>query len=64
MLNGVLKEAAAYAELPAMVPPPLDLATLRRTRLARVREQLKQADIPLAVLLSPVSLRYALDFND
>ena len=44
--------------------PEVDLAAMRRYRLERIRDQLRQQDIPLAILLHPVSLRYALDFRE
>ena len=47
-----------------LTPPPVDLAALRNYRLSRLRQTLAEADIPLAVLLQPVSLRYAVDFRE
>lgn len=45
-------------------PPAIDLGRLRRYRLDRIRQMLREADIPLAILLHPVSLRYAIDFRE
>ncbi len=45
-------------------PPPIDLTALRHYRLSRLRRQLVEMDIPLAVLLQPISLRYAVDYRE
>ena len=45
-------------------PPAVDLSALRHYRLGRIRDQLRQRDIPMAILLHPVSLRYAVDFRE
>ena len=44
--------------------PDVDLAAMRRYRLDRIRDQLRRQDIPLAILMQPVSLRYAVDFRE
>lgn len=41
--------------------PEIDLARLRAGRLERLRAALRKADVPLAILVNPVSLRYAVD---
>lgn len=41
--------------------PDIDLARLRAGRLERLRAELRRADVPLAILVNPVSLRYAAD---
>lgn len=41
--------------------PEIDLARLRAGRLERLRAELRRADVPLAILVNPVSLRYAVD---
>ena len=41
--------------------PEIDLARLRAGRLERLRAALRRADVPLAILVNPVSLRYAVD---
>lgn len=45
-------------------PPDIDVSVLRNYRLNRIREQLKAADCPLAILANPVSLRYATDVRE
>lgn len=52
---------AQDATLPA---PEIDIGAMRRYRLARLREQMQQADVPLCVLTNPVSMRYATDFRN
>ena len=42
----------------------VDLAGLRRYRLARVREQLQQRDLAAAVLFDPCNIRYATDSSN
>ena len=51
---------------PVLVPgrPDVDLDQVAAWRLGRLRDQLQRADAALAVLTSPVSLRYATDFRD
>lgn len=44
--------------------PSVDRTRLVGYRQERIREELRRADIPLAVLMSPVSLRYAADHRD
>ena len=44
--------------------PEVDLGVMRKYRLQRIREQLRRQDIPLAILVQPVSLRYAIDFRE
>jgi Xaa-Pro aminopeptidase len=44
--------------------PEIDLTALRQYRLDRIRDQLRRQDIPLAILVHPVSLRYAVDFRE
>ena len=41
--------------------PPVDLDALRAYRLARIRRQLEAFDVPFCVLVSPLSIRYAVD---
>jgi Xaa-Pro dipeptidase len=45
-------------------PPPVDFDILRRYRLDRVQAALRGAGVDLAVLTSPVSLQYAVDFDE
>ncbi len=47
-----------------LAPPPIDLSALRQYRLSRVRQMLMDTDTPMAVLLQPISLRYAIDFRE
>ncbi|MGI9408132.1 MAG: M24 family metallopeptidase [Hyphomicrobiaceae bacterium] len=44
--------------------PDIDMERLRRYRLGRLREELKAADMAMAVLVNPVSLRYAVDWRE
>ena len=44
--------------------PDIDLARLRAGRLERLRAELRRADVPLAILVNPVSLRYAVDHRE
>ena len=57
---------ASPADPPALVPgrPDVDLDRVAAWRLGRLRDQLQRADAALAILTSPVSLRYAADFRD
>ncbi|MEE8166039.1 MAG: aminopeptidase P family protein, partial [Myxococcota bacterium] len=51
----------------ADIPHKLDqaeLRTLRRYRLARVREQLAKHDVAGAVLFDPINIRYAIDSSN
>jgi Xaa-Pro aminopeptidase len=43
--------------------PEINFDRMGRYRLARIREQLKKADAAMCVLVSPVSLRYAVDYQ-
>ena len=43
--------------------PEIDAGRMQAYRLARVREQLRRADAALGVFVSPVSLRYAVDYR-
>ncbi len=52
---------AQDATLPA---PEINIGAMRRYRLARLREQMQQADVPLCVLTNPVSMRYATEFRN
>ncbi|MGI9317708.1 MAG: M24 family metallopeptidase [bacterium] len=45
-------------------PPEIDLDAMRRYRLARLRQELVARDIPVCILLSPIGLRYAVDFRE
>ncbi|MEQ8442143.1 MAG: Xaa-Pro peptidase family protein [Alphaproteobacteria bacterium] len=45
-------------------PPSIDWDALRRYRLGRVQSVLADAEVDLAVLASPVSLQYAVDFDE
>ena len=58
--------SASRAIPPALVPdrPDVDLDRVAAWRLGRLRDQLQRADAALAVLTSPVSLRYAADFRE
>lgn len=48
-----------------LIPVPvLDFDRLRAYRLGRVRDQLAQADVAMAVLTNPLSLQYAVDFEE
>ncbi len=47
-----------------LTPPTINLPRMRRYRLQRIRQQLLQQDIAMCVLISPVSLRYAVDFRE
>ena len=44
-------------------PPEFDLPALRNARLDHLRRHLERADIELAVLTNPVSIRYATDYR-
>jgi len=44
--------------------PQIDLSALRQYRLQRLRQELIARDIPACILLSPISLRYAVDFRE
>lgn len=46
------------------IPPTIDFDKLRRDRLTRVQNALRAAQVDLAVLTSPVSLQYAVDFDE
>lgn len=46
------------------VEAQVDMARLRLYRLGRVREQLKQRDLPACVLFDPVNIRYATGRRD
>ncbi len=50
--------------LPVLARPAVDVGVLRAHRLARLIEQLHAADVALAVLTNPVSLRYAADWRE
>jgi Xaa-Pro aminopeptidase len=56
--------AAAPAETQSLTPPPIDFDRLRRYRLGRLQQGLARAGVDLAVLTSPISLRYAVDFDE
>lgn len=45
-------------------PPEIDLTALGQYRLNRVRQQLKNQDIPVCIIVSPTNLRYAVDFRE
>lgn len=47
-----------------LIPPTIDFDALRRDRLSRVRGALRAAQADLAVLTNPVSLQYAVDFDE
>lgn len=48
-----------------LIPEPaIDFERLRSYRLGRVREQLAKADVAMAVLTNPLSLQYAVDFEE
>lgn len=47
-----------------LTPPAIDFERLRRYRLDRVQQGLRASGIDLAVLTSPISLRYAVDFDE
>jgi len=44
--------------------PDIDFKRLRNYRLERIREQMRNRDIDLAILINPLSLRYAVDFRE
>jgi len=44
--------------------PAIDLDAMHRYRLDRLRQELIARDIPLCILLNPISLRYAVDFRE
>ena len=44
--------------------PEIDHGRLCKYRLARIRAQMQKRDIDLAILINPLSLRYAVDFRD
>lgn len=50
--------------IPFLPPPEIDFDRLRRYRLGRVQAGLRTAGIDMAVLTSPVSLRYTVDFDE
>ena len=43
--------------------PEIDVGRMHAYRLSRVREQLRRAGAALGVFVSPVSLRYAVDYR-
>ena len=45
------------------VPPDVDRQALNRYRLSRIRAALSEADVPMALLSNPLSLRYAADIR-
>ena len=45
-------------------PPEIDIDRLYAYRTARLREQMKIADVAALVLVNPVSLRYAVDYSN
>jgi Xaa-Pro aminopeptidase len=45
-------------------PPNVDLTRLRAYRLERIREQLRAAEAAFAILVNPISLRYAIDCRE
>jgi len=47
-----------------LTPPQIDWDALRHYRLGRVQSVLADADVDLAVLASPVSMQYAVDFDE
>ena len=50
--------------VPLLDPPDVDVGALRTYRLGRLREQMAAADVGLAVLTNPVSLRYVADWRE
>ena len=44
--------------------PEIDFDRLHAYRLNRIKSQLRRADVSMCVLLSPISLRYAVDYRD
>ena len=50
--------------VPVVPSPVVDLLALRAGRLARLTSEMRAADVALAVLTNPVSLRYAADWRE
>lgn len=47
-----------------LAAPEIELGAMRRYRLGRLRAEMRRADIDLAVLTNPVSIRYAVDYRN
>jgi Xaa-Pro aminopeptidase len=47
-----------------ITPPEINLVRMRRYRLDRIRDQLRQRQISACVIVSPTNLRYAVDFRE
>lgn len=47
-----------------LTPPRVDFQQLHRYRLERLRQSLREADCAMAVLVNPISLRYAVDYRN
>ncbi len=50
--------------LERLIPPKIDLPRMRQYRLQRIRDAMIKQGVPLCVLTSPISLRYAIDFRE
>ena len=50
--------------VPVLEPPVVDVTSLRSYRLARLTGEMRAADVALAVLTNPISLRYAADWRE
>ncbi len=63
-LPGVVEAALPPSGGDLLTPPSVDFTALRAYRLERIRKQLAAAQVDLAVLTSPLSLQYAVDFDE
>lgn len=64
MATDMLRDRVVDTGAVRLQPPDLDFESLKRYRLNRVRASLAESDIDLAILTSPLSLQYALDFDE
>ena len=58
VLEGGWSDLSRYREM-----PEIDFERLKHYRISRLREMLKEQDAAMCILVSPVSLRYAVDFQ-
>lgn len=63
-MTGFDEDVGLDPNMPVLPAPNVDFAAMRLYRLNRLREQMKQHDVALAVLTNPISLRYATDFRN
>lgn len=63
-LNATFSNGLLAERFPLPPRPDVDMARMVAYRLERVRAELRAADCAMAVLLNPVSLRYAVDWRE